>query len=130
LVKELARPFDASLLLLNVILTMTTYASPEFMLPLGNVIDDQVNWANQFLDGIVEEMEASGLKAGKTVVIGLGADDIVRVAEESKADLIALSTHGGSGLARSAMGSVAEGVVGRATVPCLIVRPPGTDERV
>jgi nucleotide-binding universal stress UspA family protein len=121
LVKELARPFDASLVLLTVLV-------PLYMPTVGDFISDLAESADHVLEEVVKEMETSGVKASKMTVWGLGVDDIIRVAEESKTDLIALSTHGASGLARWAIGSVAEGVLHRAPVPCLIIRPPGMDK--
>jgi nucleotide-binding universal stress UspA family protein len=47
----------------------------------------------------------------------------VRVAEEVGAGLIAMATHGRSGVDRWVMGSVADGVVRRSSLPCLLVRP-------
>lgn len=48
-----------------------------------------------------------------------------------RCDLIAMATHGRGGLARWAMGSIAERVLGAATLPVLIIRPktiaPGAD---
>ncbi len=52
------------------------------------------------------------------------ADEIVAAAERHGASLIAMGTHGRSGLARALLGSVAMGVLQRATAPCLFV-PPG-----
>jgi nucleotide-binding universal stress UspA family protein len=54
---------------------------------------------------------------------GMPAEEILRVAREKKADLIALSTHGRGGLARLIAGSVAEEVLRNAEVPVLVTRP-------
>lgn len=51
-------------------------------------------------------------------------DAILRMAREHHADLIALSTHGRTGLRRLVLGSVAETVVRRSTLPVLTF-PPG-----
>jgi nucleotide-binding universal stress UspA family protein len=50
-------------------------------------------------------------------------DAILRMAREHHADLIALSTHGRSGLRRLMLGSVAETVVRRALLPVLTFPP-------
>ncbi len=47
---------------------------------------------------------------------------IVSEAQQWKADLIVIGTHGRSGLNRLLLGSVAEGVVRAASVPVLLVR--------
>jgi hypothetical protein len=66
------------------------------------------------------------------------AEEILRVAEETKCDLIMIGTHGRTGLGRLLMGSVAEQVVRKAHCPVLTVKaplqtelptkPPETDE--
>lgn len=50
--------------------------------------------------------------------------EILRVAGENKADLIALGTHGRTGLTRLLLGSVAEQVLRKATCPVLVARTP------
>lgn len=53
------------------------------------------------------------------------AEEIVSMAEEENSDLIVMGTHGRTGLARLLMGSVADGVLRRATCcPVLTVRIP------
>ena len=124
-VEDLARALDASLILLNVVLPLTAYVGAEFIVPTGDFLNEQLGWARQFLARIVKELEERGLRASQLVLVGSGVSEIVQSAHDAGADLIALSTHGRSGLARSLMGSVAEGVVRRTTLPCLVVRPPG-----
>jgi nucleotide-binding universal stress UspA family protein len=48
---------------------------------------------------------------------------MIAFAASRGADLISMSTHGNGGLTRLLMGSVATGVVQRAMVPVLILRP-------
>ncbi len=56
------------------------------------------------------------------VRVGHAARTIVEEAKVQGADLIVASTHGRTGLARAALGSVAEQVVRRADCPVLVVR--------
>jgi nucleotide-binding universal stress UspA family protein len=56
------------------------------------------------------------------LVMGVAADDIVRVADEEKAELIVIGTHGRTGLMRVLMGSVAESVMRYAKCPVLTVK--------
>jgi nucleotide-binding universal stress UspA family protein len=56
--------------------------------------------------------------------VGSAAPEILRLAEESHADLIVLGTHGRRGLSRLLMGSVAEEVLRRAACPVLTVKTP------
>jgi nucleotide-binding universal stress UspA family protein len=58
---------------------------------------------------------------------GNAADTILRVANEAKADLIVMGTHGRTGLRRLLMGSIAEQVIRRATCPVVTTRSPFPD---
>jgi nucleotide-binding universal stress UspA family protein len=58
------------------------------------------------------------------VLIGSPAAEIVRHAQETKADLIVMSTHGRRGLSHFLMGSVAEAVVRKARCPVMTLRAP------
>lgn len=54
---------------------------------------------------------------------GRAPEDLARFAETEKADLLVVGTHGASNVARALLGSVAEGVVERATCTVLVARP-------
>lgn len=58
---------------------------------------------------------------------GPPAPEILRVAKETKADLIVMGTHGWTGLARLLMGSIAEQVVRKAPCPVLTLKAPFTE---
>ena len=51
------------------------------------------------------------------------AETILAVAEEVKADVIAMSTHGRSGMRRWLMGSIADRVINHSHVPVMLIRP-------
>jgi len=53
---------------------------------------------------------------------GSAADEIVRQARKSRADLIVMGTHGRRGLRRLVMGSDAEQIVRNAPVPVMLIR--------
>jgi len=65
-----------------------------------------------------------GLRAeAKIDLIGNAAEGILRIAEETGADIIVMATHGRSGLSELAQGSVASEVVRDGRKPVLLVRP-------
>jgi len=66
----------------------------------------------------------SGLQASRLTVEGEPASEILELSINRSADLIALGTHGRSGLQRWALGSVAERVLRSTEVPLLLVRTP------
>jgi nucleotide-binding universal stress UspA family protein len=75
-----------------------------------------------YLQRIEEDLLSQGARARSIVREGEAADVILDVAEEEHAGLIAMSTHGRSGLARWALGSVTERVLHASKVPVLAVR--------
>jgi nucleotide-binding universal stress UspA family protein len=77
-----------------------------------------------YLDKAGEDLRAKGATVKAMVVVGNQADGILKAAEEIKADIIAMSTHGRSGLRRWAFGSITDKVLRGANVPVLTVRAP------
>jgi nucleotide-binding universal stress UspA family protein len=63
----------------------------------------------------------------RVVVAGSVVEAILREAEEEKVDLIAMSSHGRSGMSRVFYGSVAAGLLHRVDRPLLIIRSRKTD---
>jgi nucleotide-binding universal stress UspA family protein len=68
------------------------------------------------------QLRANGLHVTYEVRVGAPAETIVEVAAECHARMIAMATHGYSGLARWALGSVADAVLHTTSVPVLLVR--------
>ena len=80
--------------------------------------------ADSYLGNVAERLREKGIKATCKVVTGDPADEIVKYAEDKKIDLITMSTHGRSGVARWVLGSVADKVLHGAKVPIWLVRSP------
>jgi nucleotide-binding universal stress UspA family protein len=68
-----------------------------------------------------------GVQYEHRYLMGRPADEILRLSEDEKVDMIVIGSHGRTGLARVLLGSVAEAVVRRAKCPVLTVKQP-TDE--
>jgi len=73
---------------------------------------------------VKERLTRKGIKARSVVETGQPAERIIEYANEEDVDLIALSTHGRSGMGRWLFGSVADKVVHGSEKPVLLVRPP------
>ena len=58
---------------------------------------------------------------------GNPAQEIIRLAERTRSAVVAMSTHGRSGVDRLMFGSVAEKVLRAGTTPLFLVRAPGAD---
>src|SRR6185503_13619429 len=67
-------------------------------------------------------LQENGVPARVVIIPGKPAEEILRQAESGHFDLIAMATHGRSGLDRVLMGSVAEEVVRLSPVPTLLCK--------
>ncbi|OGO43205.1 MAG: hypothetical protein A2Z05_04120 [Chloroflexi bacterium RBG_16_60_22] len=75
-----------------------------------------------YLERTGQSLKGKGIIVKTMVSSGNASDEILKAAEETKADLIAMSTHGRSGLRRLAFGSITDKVLRAASVPVLMVR--------
>jgi nucleotide-binding universal stress UspA family protein len=75
-----------------------------------------------YLQGLAQRLGQQGLTVDFEEPQGDAADTVVRRAAALGADLIAMTTHGRTGLGRLLLGSVAEGVIRHAPCPVLLVR--------
>jgi len=79
--------------------------------------------AKEYLIGTQDHLRDQGARVRSVVQVGSPAGVILDVAEQERATMIALATHGETGLKRLLAGSVAEAVIRRSPVPVLVVRP-------
>lgn len=66
--------------------------------------------------------EASGVTSESLIAKGDPSSEILRIAEDNKADVIVMGSIGKTGLEKFLIGSVAEKVVRNSKLPVLIVR--------
>ena len=87
---------------------------------LMNVVKDE---AGAYLEAKVNELRQNGVeKVSSILLLGSGADEIIDLARTTPDNLIAMCTHGRSGVKRWALGSVTEKVVRHSGDPVLVVR--------
>jgi nucleotide-binding universal stress UspA family protein len=77
-----------------------------------------------YLKSVAERLSGRGVKVTYEVATGDPADKIVEYAEDKGINLIAMSTHGRTGVARWVLGSVADKVLHGARIPILLARSP------
>ena len=80
------------------------------------MIDDRA-----YLDRLVGEIQSNGIRVDSTLAKGDPATEIVRVAEETGVDLIAMATHARRGVERAMAGSVATAVLHETRLPMLLL---------
>ncbi len=79
--------------------------------------------AEAYLDQIAGRLRAQSLTVHTAVVLAPPAVAILEHARQHAVDLIAMATHGRTGVSRMLLGSVADKVVRGATAPVLLHRP-------
>lgn len=83
-----------------------------------------IDEGRDFLRMAAQPLEAQGLEVETDVVIDNNVSKaIVNYARRNKFDLIAMATHGRSGLSDLVQGSVATAVVSSGVAPVLLIRP-------
>jgi nucleotide-binding universal stress UspA family protein len=82
------------------------------------------NRVASYLEKTANTVKADNINVNITVVSGNAAEEINKTADRIKADLIAMSTHGRSGLRRLAFGSITDKVLRSSRIPVLMVRAP------
>ncbi len=139
--KRILVPLDGSPLSREILYLVATFAvdsGAELVLmhvdqpgqahPVAEVAERQAQQrAEKILDDLRCELEESGVH--KTIVTGRygdPADMILEEIEAQKPDLVAMSSHGRSGVSRFRFGSVAEKVLRTCTCP-LLVKPAARD---
>lgn len=78
--------------------------------------------AAKYLEGVAKGLEKAGLKTTVDVLPGEPGAQILSAAERENVDLIAMMSHGQTGLSAFDRGSVAEKVIKHSTRPVLMVR--------
>jgi nucleotide-binding universal stress UspA family protein len=123
LTTRVARAFEADVILFQVPIA---YASGSFTgdwyMPFEGVFETAERDAQAYLRSVASRLQAQGLQVSTAIQMGGVATAIIEYAEANQIDLIAMCTHGRTGLARWAMGSVADRVLRVGRMPLLLVR--------
>jgi nucleotide-binding universal stress UspA family protein len=116
-VQALVKSLGAELVLLRVAFT--------HIFPGADPIQSQVTAvqeAEDYVSGLAKRLQEEGVRAEAKVRYGDPVEEILDHVTWDHIDLIAMATHGRTGLARVVMGSVAENVLRRTSVPMLLMR--------
>lgn len=128
-VEELAARTKGEVLLYSVVPPV----SPVYALP-GETVQFPYTQADvdvlrakteEYLGQAVNALKEKGINARAKVAVGGIADEIIKEADAMPADLLAMSTHGRSGISRWAFGSTADKVLHEGNTPLLLVRVQG-----
>ncbi|MGD9091763.1 MAG: universal stress protein [Anaerolineales bacterium] len=122
--EELARQCKASIILLRVV-----EPDPEGLGTYSGSVslyrESFKRWeeeAKAYLTGIKGELSAKGLDVRRALESGPVVKKIIEVADSEDVDLIAMASHGRTGLSSAFYGSVAAGVLHQVDRPLLLIR--------
>ena len=128
-VEKLACCFDSRVIFLSVIEPIRIMANEGGYVPdITTVLHGQKEIKQQtenYLKGIKGEFREKGLDGKIVVAEGPIVNMIIDVAERENADLVAMPSHGRTGLAHVFYGSVAVGVLHLIDRPLLLIRENG-----
>jgi nucleotide-binding universal stress UspA family protein len=132
----LAECLDTPLLLARVVTPMpAAYAAPYASMPPGtldpsmslppetyqNLLNSEKQQADTYLNAQAQAL-AAGLHVGEVVAEGDPASELLDICAEAQVGMVVMTTHGRTGLARFALGSVADRLVRYSHVPVLLQR--------
>jgi nucleotide-binding universal stress UspA family protein len=124
-VAALAKKMDMEILLLQ------TYGLPPAvhnaaeggLSNLEHLLKQMREEAQVYLDQILQRLRLEGLQRVSTLIFeGNAAEHIIEVARKTPNSLVAMCTHGRSGVARFVLGSVTDKVVHHCGHPVLVIR--------
>lgn len=133
LAERVARATGATMHLVRVIVPpsgqeLDAWAADAMYLPTDyytDMLDSEMRHATAYLDRIHAQMSAAGLRVQAAPLIGHAAAALLDYERTAGIDLVVMSSHGRSGLARVAFGSVADRLLHHGAVPILLVQASG-----
>jgi nucleotide-binding universal stress UspA family protein len=131
-VEEVASKLGAAISLLQVIDVGYATVAVEgysYLLYAERQMESFKQYAQSYLSKVANRLNQKGVATSVIVRPGKAADEIVRYTEEFHTDLVAMATHGRSGVGRWVFGSVAEKVLYEGDTPLLLVRVAGTSPK-
>jgi nucleotide-binding universal stress UspA family protein len=130
-VKEQAKSFKSTVVFLHVTPEPVLEApgipgEPGYPLQTKSMLQEmekEMVRSDEYLDNLARGFKKSGIRTKTEILEGLAGESIIKYAKENNINLIALATHGRSGVGRIILGSTADFVVRESGLPILIIRP-------
>lgn len=128
---RIAHNNDAEMILLHVYYSPLAEYKDSLALAHQETLVDQerINIKNHLIS-VRNDLRTQGIKVRGHILEGRDtAYNIIKYAKAEKADLVVMSTHGRSGLARLIFGSVAHKVMHGLDIPVLLIHPDMPEEK-
>jgi nucleotide-binding universal stress UspA family protein len=122
-VEALAHSFNARVIFLQVVTApnLVGYDESAILLYHRN-LEELTKQAESYLSSLKGEFREKGIEAKTCVVGGPVVEQIINCALRENVDLVAMCSHGRTGLARAFYGSVTAGVLNLIDRPLLVIR--------
>jgi nucleotide-binding universal stress UspA family protein len=131
-VEELAQRYAAKVVFLQVVEPPSTVMMPgiafmDYVELYQEGLERRVEQAESYIAAKQGEFREKSIKAEICIDYAPVVEAIIRTAERERADLIAIASHGRTGLSRVFYGSVAAGVLHAVDRPLLLIRSQGDE---
>lgn len=129
---RIAKNNDAEIILLHVYHSpMAAYQDTVALASKQEMADQEYEQIKSHLIGIRNDLRSEKVKVRGHILHGRNpAHHIIQFVESEGADLVVMSTHGRTGIARFVFGSVAHKVMQSLDVPVLLIRPDKAAEEM
>ncbi len=122
-VEEMAKKIALKVIFLRAYALSPALTGDEYGTYMEELMNQMESEAREYLTTKATEAKQKGLSDVASVVkFGYGAEEIISLARETADNIVAMSTHGRSGVRRWVLGSVTERVVRHSGDPVLIIR--------
>lgn len=123
-VHDLAQRYEAKVILFTIIEPDPRIVTPEpFYTSVDpRVYEQRVREIENYLAVQENRLRAKGIEAKSCIGNGPIVEEIINAAERENVDLVAMTSHGRTGLSRVFYGSVAAGVLHRIDRPLFLIR--------
>lgn len=124
-VEEMAKKLGARIILLTCVEQKLLYTGDLEISAMVQNDEDmalQIKTTKTYLKEVQTKLEQQGIQVSTTIMQGPPVEAILAVAAQENVDLIAIASHGRSGLGRVFYGSVAAGILQRVDRPLLVIR--------
>ncbi|MBI4566229.1 MAG: universal stress protein [Planctomycetes bacterium] len=106
----------------EVILARVVNVPLSYRVDMARAIAEERLRAKSYVRDLAGKLAGDGVRARAEVLEGSAAESLLDLAERERVGLIAMTTHGRSGVSRWMLGSVTEKVLRGSQLPMLVVR--------
>ena len=120
--EEAARRYKAKVIFLQVIEQTLLFVAPDSFHVEQGQFEEKAKETEVYLESLKGAFREKGIDARTLTAHGPVVEAIINAAERESADIIAIASHGRSGISRVFYGSVAAGILHRTDRPLLLIR--------